>query len=210
MKSFIAAFVLSLCMLGCKKETEPPLMVEVYDYLTGLPVEGAKVVSGHSYDFNLSCFCYATNITMTHGYTNQEGKLGPFLSLDKLMILKDTMYHAAASYDDCYYELKNNTARYYLMKRGFFEITAVTNQTFYPIQPWLEVIPVLKNGTLPKPWYGGDSYLSTINPFPKLGYAGLKNRIMVLYSPTTNRVDTLFKTEVFLEENTAKQVFIQY
>jgi hypothetical protein len=209
-KIIIVTLALSFSILGCKKETEPPLMVEVYDYLTGQPVEGAKVVSGHSYDFDLSCFCYAVNISMIHGYTNHEGKLGPLLDLDNLMIIKDTTYHTAAPYDDCYYELKNNTARYYLMKRGMFEITAVTNQSFYPIQPWLEVVPVLKNGALPKPWFGGDSYLSTINPFPRLGYAGLKNRIMVLYSPTSNRVDTLFKTEVFLEENTTKQIFINY
>ena len=210
MKIIIACLALTIFFPGCKKETEPLLMVEVYDYLTGLPMKGAQVVSGHSYDFDLSCFCYATNITMTHGYTNQEGKLGPLLDLDNLMIIKDSTYHTAAPYDDCQYELKNNTARYYLMKRGKFEITAVTNQTFYPIQPWLEVLPVLKNGTLPKPWFGGDSYLSTIHPFPRLGYAGLKNRIMVLYSPNSNRVDTLFKTEVFLEENTTKQIFINY
>ena len=193
---------------GCKKEPIV-LHIEVKDYVTGQPVSQAKVVGYHSSVYDLSCLCYRNNSTNDKGYTNDQGKLDGVLSFYGLQIQKDG-YYDASEYKNCYYTEISHTATFQLFKKGLFEITLSPRQYYNDPPPYLVIYPVLKNGTLPSPWYGGNEFYLNLRTIIPAGFGDMLNRIMILKTTAGPAPDTLYKGDVFLPANTIKPIGIVY
>ncbi len=209
MKLATSLLLIVMLLIGCNKERIEPLpSVEVYDYITGQPVQAAEISRRNLSNFSLSCLCYQNISSTLLGFTGVDGKLNDLLSLESIYVKKDK-YMIAAKYDHCISEINDQKAIFYLFKIGMFEINATTSQNYTdPI--WLNIYPVMKNGNLPKPYYQDDYSLGAPGIRNTIAYAGITNRIIITKQSTTSIPDTLYKADIFLPENLVKQVSIMY
>lgn len=209
MKQATCLLLTFMLLIGCNKEKLEPLpSVEVYDYVTGQPIQGAEINRSTQSSWSFTCLCYQVNNVSSLGFTGADGKLNGLLSLESIAVNKDK-YIPASKNNHCLSEISDTKAVFHLFRVGLFEINATTNQN-YTSTVRMNIYPVLKNGNLPKPYYPSDHWLGARGSFKPLGYAGITNRILVLKPSGTSIPDTLYKADVFLPENTIKQVTIIY
>ena len=226
MKILISIFIISsIFTQGCSKQNENDVLgAEAVDYITGQPLAQAEVI-GITYN---SCgpwvigYCGSKDTLL--GYTSQTGRFEDWKLIygygsSDLEIRKDN-YYPAGRYRDCLYEHKNygntNLEKFHLFRIAAFEITATATQIYSYPDPYLHVLPVLKNGLLPQ--LSDDGQIRPLNlstqsqpSFFAVGAGDLTNRIFIIKRyDSPYRLDTLYKADIYLPAGSIKPISIVY
>lgn len=209
-----SAILIALVLItgtGCHKDdVDSTLTVEVVDYSTGQPVEGAKVKRGWSSGFNLSCLCYQVNTTDSLGTTDRTGSLKGLLSFDGIFIEKEG-YYTASEYRYSIHEKNDYFLKFHLFRQSLAKVIVNASRSYYP-QPYVEVGPILKNGAMLSLSDNGNSLPDIQGYATSLPAAGdMQNRVLVLKrAEGTSKIDTLFKTDIFIPAHTTQNVLVSY
>ena len=201
----------SLWSLGCKKQDVPSsLTVQVVDYITGNPMEGVTVKRAYSSDFSLACLCYQNNAVDSLGRTDNGGQLKGLLSLDNLFVEKSG-YYTAQEFYYCIHEKTDYLLKFSLFKQAIIRITSTASQNYLP-EPYVEVGPVLRNGSMKSLTNNGDGMPGIPGFVKERPAAGdMQNRVLILKrNDGSPGIDTLYKTEVFVPANTTKDISAIY
>lgn len=195
----IIGLFFSIWNAGCKKEQIlPPFTVEVVDYITGRPIEGALVKRRSSID--------------TLGLTDKNGQLRIHLNFERIVINKYG-YLSAWEFNFSIAEKTENFFKFHLFKQAQVMLTTYTSQNYNP-RPYVETGPLLRDGSM-KVLNDGvfTTTLQAGNGFLAFMLTGgdMQNRILVLKRDNPSSTpDTLFKTDIFIPANTAPQVTVNY
>ena len=204
----LTSILTSVSLSSCKKTlTTNSYDVEVVDYVTGQAINLAEVFKVTHSNWNFGCWCFLTTTETSIGLTNPSGRFGNTTTASHFKVRK-AGYYDAEELVDCYFEKNQDTQKFHLFKKVMIELTLLPTQT-YPIpNPYLEIWPVLRNGKLPV--LSNRSLLfsaNSSNHYPAFG--DIMNRVLVLRNAGLI-TDTLYKTDVFVPQNTTPQLTIQY
>jgi hypothetical protein len=205
----VIGILLSVWSAGCKKENET-LTVEVADYITSQPIQGAIVKRSNTSNFSLSCMCYQVNAVDSLGSTDNNGQLKGLLSLEDLVVEKSG-YYTAHEFYYCIHEKTEYLLKFSLFKQASIRITSTPSRSYQP-DPYIEVGPVLHNGSMKSLTNDGDRMPGIPGYVSNRPAAGdMQNRVLILKrNDGSSRIDTLYKTELFVPANTTKNLSVIY